>query len=211
MHNARIVQFDKLVDVCHSLLNSGGLKDDEVYTSGRLNSLMSLYGRDLSAVVLLVGRDPLYHLHSNTDLFKLCERSSELHFDSLTEQLTKIDSLVRSTNKNRKVSNYSLQSFDYVDMDQTDDGSLLKPGDVYMTCHSNLCCVQVIFHLVSDKSLETNEINSRHPCVNGLRNCMRLAARNGISTLAFPLLLVEEMKPVTTSRKLSYSSYHSRI
>lgn len=94
MHNARIVQFDRPIDVCHSSLSGGNFKDDEVFTSRRLNSLMSLYGRDLSAAVLLVGRDPLYHMHSNTDFFRLCERSAELHFDNLTEQLKKIDTLV---------------------------------------------------------------------------------------------------------------------
>lgn len=89
MHNARIVQFDKLIEVCHhSSLN------DDVYSSQRLQSLMSLYGRDLTAAVLLVGRDPLYHLHSNTDFYRLCERSAELHFDNLTEQLKKVVDLV---------------------------------------------------------------------------------------------------------------------
>lgn len=100
-----------------------------------------------------------------------------------------------SINKNRKASSPCQQSFDYVG--ETNDKSLLKPGDIYVTCHSNLSCAQVIFHLVSDKTLETTDINSRHPCVNGLRNCIRLAARNAINTLTFPLFLVEEMKPVS--------------
>jgi hypothetical protein len=92
MHNARIVQFDKLINVCHS--SARDLQED-VYNSRRLQSLMSLYGRDLSAGVLIVGRDPLYHMHSNTDLFRLCERSAELHFDTLSDQLNKINLLVR--------------------------------------------------------------------------------------------------------------------
>lgn len=92
MHNARIVQLDRLIDVFYP--SSNGNFIDDVYTSKRLQSLMSLYGRDLSATVLLVGRDPLYHVHSNTDFYRLCERSAELHFDSLNEQLHKIESLV---------------------------------------------------------------------------------------------------------------------
>lgn len=103
MHNARIVQFDRLIDVCHSHTKGD---TDNVYNSRRLQSLMSLYGRDLSATVLLVGRDPLYHLHSNTDFYRLCERSAELHFDNLSEQLKKVVSLVN--NLFTRIKNFNL-------------------------------------------------------------------------------------------------------
>jgi len=69
----------------------------------------------------------------------------------------------------------------------------LKPGDVYVTCHSNLTSVQLVFHLVADQNLESNDVNSRNPCINGLRNCVKLAARNAVSTLSIPLFLVAEM------------------
>lgn len=202
MHNARIVQFDKLINACHS---SARDFQEDVYNSRRLQSLMSLYGRDLSATVLLVGRDPLYHMHSNTDLFRLCERSAELHFDTLTDQLNKINLLVRSTNRSRKSLSPNQQLFDYAD--ESEDESLLRPGDIYVTCHSNLSSTQVIFHLVGEKTLETTDINSRHPCINGLRNCVRLAARNAINTLSFPLFLVEEMKPVSGIVAFSLESH----
>ena len=48
---------------------------------------MSVYSRSLSAVILLVSKDPLFHARHNTEFFKLCEQSTELHFDSLEQQL----------------------------------------------------------------------------------------------------------------------------
>ena len=57
---------------------------------------MNLYGRELSATVLIVGRDPLWHIKQKTEFAKLCEQSAELHFDSLEGQLKAIEEHVRS-------------------------------------------------------------------------------------------------------------------
>jgi hypothetical protein len=51
---------------------------------------MNLYGRELSAAVLIVGRDPLWHVKQRTEFFRLCEQSAELHFDSFEAQLKAI-------------------------------------------------------------------------------------------------------------------------
>uniref|UniRef100_A0A1I7VGT1 Macro domain-containing protein n=1 Tax=Loa loa TaxID=7209 RepID=A0A1I7VGT1_LOALO len=74
------------------------------------------------------------------------------------------------------------------------DESLLPVGSLYVTRHSNLSSVQVIYHLVVDKSLEDDEISSRHPCINGLRNAIRLSAKCGVTTFTIPLLLVGKAK-----------------
>jgi len=57
---------------------------------------MNLYGRELSATVLIVGRDLLWHIKQKTEFAKLCEQSAELHFDSLEGQLKAIEEHVRS-------------------------------------------------------------------------------------------------------------------
>lgn len=36
----------------------------------------------------------------------------------------------------------------------------------------------------------------RHPCINGLRNVIRLSAKCGVTTFTIPLLLVEKTKEV---------------
>ncbi|KAL3096325.1 hypothetical protein niasHS_005496 [Heterodera schachtii] len=71
-----------------------------------------------------------------------------------------------------------------------------QPADVYVTNHSNLSAVQVVFHVVGDRQLVEQDISSRHPCINALRNVIRLAPHSGINHITFPLLLVQHMTDV---------------
>lgn len=73
----------------------------------------------------------------------------------------------------------------------------LQPGDFYITRHSNLSQVHVIFHIVSDDTLKGGDINSRHPVVLGLRNIVKTACSNDITSLTIPLLLNYEMSEVS--------------
>ena len=73
-------------------------------------------------------------------------------------------------------------------------------GDFYLTRHSNLAQVHVVFHLVTDESVGSVNINSRHPIIIGLRNILHTAARHNMTTLTIPLLLVHEMAEVGTLR-----------
>lgn len=41
------------------------------------------------------------------------------------------------------------------------------------------------------------DINSRHPAILGLRNILKTACSNDITTLTLPVLLVHEMTEVT--------------
>jgi hypothetical protein len=88
MHNARILSCASLADLCLS-------QQDELHGSNRLHLLMSLYGRELSALVLIVGRDPRWHIHNRTRFAQLCEQGTELHFDRLETQLAKIEEQAR--------------------------------------------------------------------------------------------------------------------
>ncbi|KAL5502575.1 hypothetical protein EMCRGX_G009373 [Ephydatia muelleri] len=75
----------------------------------------------------------------------------------------------------------------------------LQSGDIYMTRHSNLSAAHVVFHLVSDeKSLISGSLQSRHPILLGLKNCLRVAAKHGIYNVTIPLLLVHSMLPEMT-------------
>lgn len=72
----------------------------------------------------------------------------------------------------------------------------LQTGDVYITRHSNLSQVHVVFHIVTDDSLLSKEINSRHPVLLGLRNILKTACSNDITSLTIPLLLQYDMTEV---------------
>jgi len=58
--------------------------------------------------------------------------------------------------------------------------------------------VQVVFHLVSDDSLRSADLNSRHPVLLGLRHVLRTAVVSDITTLTIPLLLVHELSEEMT-------------
>ncbi len=86
-------------------------------------------------------------------------------------------------------------------------------GDFFISKHSNMSQVHVIFHLASnekkdkDSSLNTMmspisptkttlklpDLSSRHPVILGLRNILKTCISNNITTLTLPLLLTHEM------------------
>lgn len=70
----------------------------------------------------------------------------------------------------------------------------LKTGDFFITKHSNLLQSHVIFHLVTDETINSaTDINSRHEVILGLRNILKTASRHDVSTLTIPVLLRHEM------------------
>ncbi|KAJ7388238.1 hypothetical protein OS493_039051 [Desmophyllum pertusum] len=69
----------------------------------------------------------------------------------------------------------------------------LNTGDIYITRHSNLAEVHVVFHLVVDESVKSSTISTRNPVIVGLRNALHTAVRHSITTITIPLLLFHEM------------------
>lgn len=63
---------------------------------------------------------------------------------------------------------------------------------MYVTRHSNLPNVHVAFHLVVDDTLKSGDINSRHAAILGVRNVLKVACLNSITTITIPALLVHE-------------------
>ena len=74
---------------------------------------------------------------------------------------------------------------------------LLNAGDIYITRHSNLAEVHVVFHLVVDDSVKSSTISTRNPVIVGLRNALHTAVRHSITTITIPLLLFHEMTEVS--------------
>ena len=75
----------------------------------------------------------------------------------------------------------------------------LTTGDVYITRHSNLSQVHVIFHLVSDDSVSGtgSDLTSRHPIIVACRNILKICFRYDVRHITLPLLLVHEMTEVS--------------
>ncbi|GMT09497.1 hypothetical protein PFISCL1PPCAC_794, partial [Pristionchus fissidentatus] len=184
MHNARVVVGNEL-----------GEERDWNAPHVRLQASMSLYRRDLSAVVLLVGRDPKWHLQRRSDFSRLCERSTELHFEPLERQLEEVRETMRRREGGRKES-----------IARGDDS--LSVGDVYTTRHSNLGNVHIVYHLVADEADDYKDINSRHPYLNALRNIVRMASRFGVTTLSLPMLFTDT---VHESMTLQWTSKRAEL
>lgn len=162
-HNLRIMAADSLY-LCDTQRNRS--------CQARTETAMSLYSHNLSALVLLVDNHYESYYGIQHEFSQLCNSLNELHFDSFSKQIKNIREHVMPAYAGRKN---------------------LETGDCYVTRHSNLANVHIVFHLVTDDSLKTCDVNSRHPIMASLRNILRVAHMYDIKTVSIPLLLVDEM------------------
>jgi hypothetical protein len=77
----------------------------------------------------------------------------------------------------------------------------LTQGDFYVTTHSNLAQVHVVFHVVADNEtiLSGDAISSRHPVILGLRNVLKACSLADVTTLSIPLFLTPDMAEVSAT------------
>lgn len=199
-HNLRLICADVL-DLCrHKPHTVGGVTIPEPQ---RLQTAMSLYSNNLCGLILLVDNRLNSYTGIKRDFAQVCEQATDFHFPDLEQQFTQIESKMGVANEwrlMRKLSDpdvtdsISVKSSGSSNSDtQQEKTARLQTGDVYITKHSNLCEVQVVFHLVTDDSIRTSEITSRHPVILALRNLLKVCFRYDILTLTIPLLLSHEM------------------
>ncbi|XP_065068937.1 protein C12orf4 homolog [Rhopilema esculentum] len=194
MHNIRMICGDILSLCRHTTTFVGG---NLVPQPQRLQTAMSLYSQSLSALVLLVDDRIQSQIGIKKEFRKQCMQSTEFHFTDFEKQLCSIENvLTKRPNRTRTVRTTSVlqrAGFDQSASSPATTTNLLQTGDFYVTRHSNLAQVHVVFHLVTDESVVNTNITSRHPIVIGLRNILLSAATHNITTLTIPLLLVHEM------------------
>ncbi|RWS30661.1 hypothetical protein B4U80_05075 [Leptotrombidium deliense] len=172
-HNLRLISRNVL-ELCHDHNRF------EINPSPqKIQTSMSLYSDCLSALILLVDNRVNSYSGIKKDFARACSQATDFHFSSLEEQHRNI----------REILNCRSRSVKGLDASQ----SVLKPGDFYVTKHSNLSQVHIVFHLVCDDSVSLSSLNSRHPVILGLRNILKLAHINDINVLSLPLLLIHEM------------------
>ncbi|XP_076260890.1 FERRY endosomal RAB5 effector complex subunit 3 [Rhynchophorus ferrugineus] len=175
MHNIRILSAD-VMDLC-------SVHDDEQLsepTPQLLQTALGLYSNDLSGLVLMT--DNKIGSRLTQEFQEVCQQTTEFHFPHIEDQLNKISSIAQQHFKNPQNGS-----------SRNSNSELLQTGDFYMTRHSNLAQVHVIFHMVTDDSIRGIDINSRHPVVLGLRHILKTACSNDITSLTIPLLLQYEM------------------
>lgn len=204
MHNLRLLSADVL-DLCRHKPNKvGGIV---VPQPQRLQTAISLYSNNLSGLVLLVDNRINTYTGIKREFAAVCQLSTEFHFQDIEQQLEVVREQARRAvdwrSANLSQADSSSQGSSGKSTGSPSDHHVsssptLKTGDFYITRHSNLSDVHVVFHLVTDDSLRSAEINSRHPAILGLRNILRVAHERDVCTVTIPLLLVHEMSEEMT-------------
>lgn len=202
-HNIRIVAMD-LLDLC-----SVEEVDNPTDSSRRLQTSLSLYSSELSAVVLLTESPPRRPAPPTTLLLDAAARSTEHHFADVEHQLRDISERVQEPVERRNQQRVKEQAESASNGSSANNGARtfrtntkrnLQTGDIFVTRHSNLAEVHVVFHLiVDDSSLRSGDITSRHPAILGLRNILKAACSNDITSISIPLLLRHEMSEEMTA------------
>ncbi|EFA79167.1 hypothetical protein PPL_07992 [Heterostelium album PN500] len=141
----------------------------EYLKSKRIEYIQTLYSDSLSAVILLADPSLSFNSQSEKNFIQYCNMSTELHFDSIDKQIEMFKESVDTTD--------------------------LKNGDFFITKHSNLSDVQVVFHLLADSKNRTPWGESPFPTTSdlarGLRNIILTASKYGIGCLTIPIALTE--------------------
>ncbi|RIA95135.1 hypothetical protein C1645_507464 [Glomus cerebriforme] len=161
-HNLRL-----LVSDTEDLLNSSNDARDMAY---RAQTAANLYSQNLTAIVLLLTpRDwPQYKLgkSANKAFFERCKESTDFHFEDVESQ------------------------FDTIERDFTTSYSV-QEGDFFITRHSNLPLIHVVFHLVIEfESIQKSEFTYKSNAISGLRNILRTIDRFDITSISLPILLL---------------------
>lgn len=194
MHNLRLLATDSL-NICWQKRSTvGGVLPQ------RLQTAMSLYSNNLCGMVLLVDNRINSYSGIKREFANICQRSGEFHFNDLEDQLNNIRQEVHEIKLWRSSTGRPDQEFKFGENGdkQGPRPSILQTGDFYITRHSNLSDIHVVFHLIGSDSLNSSDITSRNPVILGLRNVLRAACMCDITTLTLPLLLVQEMSEEMT-------------
>ncbi|GES99450.1 protein C12orf4 homolog [Rhizophagus clarus] len=161
-HNLKL----SLSDTDDLLKSSDDAARDMAY---KAQTAANLYSQKLTATVLLLTpRDwPKYKLgkSANKAFFARCKESTEFHFKDVESQLEAVEK---------------------------DFGkSEIQEGDFFITKHSNLPLVHVVFHLVIEfESITSSELTQRSHVIDGLRNILRTIDRFDITSISLPFLLL---------------------
>ncbi|XP_051171120.1 protein C12orf4 homolog [Leptopilina boulardi] len=184
MHNIRILTGDVL-DFCRVIRNDSRMDP----TPQRLQTALGLYSNDLCGLVLLSDSNLGSFSGITKELSSICQLTTEFHFPPIDDQLEKIredvkEAITWKQEHQREESESQVKKL---------SSKALQTGDIFITRHSNLAQVHVLFHMVVNDSLRSGDINSRHPAILGLRNILKNACCNDVTTLTIPVLLVHEM------------------
>ncbi|TNN00947.1 hypothetical protein fugu_012193 [Takifugu bimaculatus] len=199
MHNLRLVRADVL-DFCkHRRHGSSGTK------LRRLQTALSLYSSSLCGLVLLVDnrvnsysgikRDFATVAKECTDFLCSCHRS---RLCDVGMQQVLLYARAQRSSKHKDQPEISRNGGDDKSKALERNPSNISPGEFYVSRHSNLSEVHVVFHLCVDDNVRSGNITARDPAIMGLRNILKVCCTHDVTTITVPLLLVHDMSEEMT-------------
>ncbi|XP_034032909.1 protein C12orf4 homolog [Thalassophryne amazonica] len=197
MHNLRLVRAD-ILDFCkHRRHGSGGVK------LRRLQTALSLYSSSLCGLVLLVDNRITSYSGIKRDFAIVAKECTDFHFPCLEEQLDEVQQVVlyaraQRSSKQKDHPETQRNGNDDKSKNVERNPSSILPGEFYISRHSNLSEVHVVFHLCVDDNIRLGNITARDPAIMGLRNILKVCCTHDITTITVPLLLVHDMSEEMT-------------
>uniref|UniRef100_A0A8C5GDP5 CL004 protein n=1 Tax=Gouania willdenowi TaxID=441366 RepID=A0A8C5GDP5_GOUWI len=191
MHNLRLVRADVL-DFCkHRRHGSSGSK------LRRLQTALSLYSSSLCGLVLLVDNRVNSYSGIKRDFATVAKECTDFHFPCLEAQLEEVQQVVlyaraQRSSKHKEQPDIQRNGDDKSKNVERNPSNIL-PGEFYISRHSNLSEVHVVFHLCVDDNVRSGNITARDPAIMGLRNILKVCCTHDITTVTIPLLLVHNM------------------
>ncbi|XP_062960272.1 protein C12orf4 homolog isoform X3 [Cynocephalus volans] len=139
------------------------------------------------------------------DFATVCQECTDFHFPRIEEQLEVVQQVVlyaRTQRRSKLKESYDTgnQNGESDDKTKNAERSYLNilPGEFYITRHSNLSEIHVVFHLCVDDNVKSGNITARDPAIMGLRNILKVCCTHDITTISIPLLLVHDMSEEMT-------------
>ncbi|XP_029290331.1 ferry endosomal RAB5 effector complex subunit 3 isoform X2 [Cottoperca gobio] len=197
MHNLRLVRADVL-DFCkHRRHGSGGAK------LRRLQTALSLYSSSLCGLVLLVDNRVNSYSGIKREFATVAKECTDFHFPFLEAQLDEVQQVLlyaraQRSSKQKEQPEIPRNGGDDKNKNVERNPSNILPGEFYISRHSNLSEVHVVFHLCVDDNVRSGNITARDPAIMGLRNILKVCCTHDITTVTVPLLLVHDMSEEMT-------------
>ncbi|CAL8360257.1 unnamed protein product [Lota lota] len=197
MHNLRLLRADVL-DFCkHRRHGSGGAK------LRRLQTALSLYSSSLCGLVLLVDNRVNSYSGIKRDFATVAVECTDFHFPRVEEQLEVVQQMAlyaraQRSSKQREHPEVHRNGAEDKNKHLERNPSNIVPGEFYISRHSNLSEVHVVFHLCVDDHVRLGNITARDPAIMGLRNLLKVCCTHDITTITIPLLLAHTMSEEMT-------------
>uniref|UniRef100_A0A4W5Q0S7 FERRY endosomal RAB5 effector complex subunit 3 n=1 Tax=Hucho hucho TaxID=62062 RepID=A0A4W5Q0S7_9TELE len=199
MHNLRLVRANVL-DFCkHRRHGSSGTK------LRRLQTALSLYSSSLCGLVLLVDNRVNSYSGIKRDFATVSKECTDFHFPRLEEQLEVVQQVVlyaraQGSSKHKVQPEVPRNGTNSEDKNKNleRNPSNILPGEFYISRHSNLSEVHIVFHLCVDDNVRSGNITARDPAIMGLRNILKVCCTHDVTTITIPLLLVHDMSEEMT-------------